>query len=131
MVVLGSRMVECMCRSDRASRDHRDDRGSGRDLGAHAAAREQRGGAFADPAPSGRQGIRHEPVLQRPRSHTESGQPAEMPDEHGRQQRGGLALEAAPQALGVRLVLVAAARAALKVRERALCKLLARGLPVL
>ncbi len=54
-----------------------------------------------------------------------------MPDEHGREQRCRLVAEAAPQPLGVRLVLQPAVRAALEVRERALGELLAGALPVL
>ena len=52
-------------------------------------------------------------------------------EQRERQQRGGLALEAAPQASGVRLVLGSAVRAALKVREGALGELLARRLAAL
>src|ERR1019366_4902909 len=72
-----------------------------------------------------------EAVQQMSRSQAESRQPAEMTDEHRREQGRRLVAEAAPQPLGVRPVLQPAVPATLKVREGALGEDFAGRLPVL
>ena len=118
-------------RGDCAACDHADGDDAHRDFRADPAACQQRDGAFAHAALPDRGAVDPEPVRQEPGSHTEPREPVEIPDEQRREQRCGLVAEAAPQPLGVRLVLQSAVCAALKVRERALGQLLARALPVL
>jgi hypothetical protein len=130
MGMMPSRLLEHMSRSNCTSSDDGDSRDPGRYLCAHATARQQCGGAFAHSALPERR-VRQETVLRVPRSHPEASQPTKSADEHRRQQRGGLALEAAPQALGVGLVLSAAALATLEVREGARSQILARRLATL
>jgi len=113
--------------SDRPAGEHGYRRRARRDLCRRAAAREECRCAFAHAARPGRHTVGHEAVQQHPCARD----PPEAPDEYRWQQGRGLALEAPPQASRVRLVLGAAVRATLKVRERACGKLLACRLAAL
>src|SRR5271165_2696340 len=111
-------------RGDCSTSDHADGDNPDSNLRADAAARQECDCAFAHAALPDRGRVDTEAVQLESRSHAELREPAEMTDEHGREQGCRLVAEAAPQPLGVRLVLQSAVCAALKVRKCALGQLL-------